>query len=575
MAGQLLEPQRFALIVGNGLGYTGSSLPALGTPCNDIEAVAGSLKEMGWTDVVTACDLTASEMRSRIYDFTSKVVRTERAFGLLYFSGHAVEINGTNYLFGKDANIDTDVEVRTALENPEASLFGDSAVNIDFEINRLNNGWGRGVLVVLDACRDNPIIDAMQAAGITGIRYPTKTSNATGVMYAFATADGARAPGGLPGSVSLYTKVWAEHIVREGREKELSILANRVNTDMRRRTRNKQRPDTGGSLLSPPFFCIAGCPSTVDQWASYGGQFYSGGHEVGAVDSTVERPSGVEDQRGDNRLGRVASLMPDQPVLVASADSADAQEAQSDVSGQDQSAAPIQTIRTDVFWCDGDDLADERHDRADRVADVISTIKGPMSGIVPGPVRVRVLPKKVNAQDRYKLNDDVVYHDRGARGEKTWAEILSQKVQTATGQVLEVRQTDLYSLNYTSVFVCDGALASRVRARVYVQVSHETQREMADKISRYISKQVPKATLSTGIELRPDAPADTEIRYFADRERPTAVAIGEVMRNLLGHAVPAKFMTGYEASLAGAPVIELWYGKTEDLSQVSIGSSSQ
>lgn len=570
VAGEFLEPQRFALIVGNGIGYTGSGLPALGTPCKDVETVAGSLQQMGWTDVVTACDLKTSDLREKIYNFTTKVVRTKRAFGLFYYSGHAAEINGSNYLFGVDADVDVDQEVSTIKDNPDASLFGESAVNIDFELTRLNNTWGRGVLVILDACRNNPIIDEMQNAGIDGIRYPTKSGNATGVMYAFATSDGAAAPGGPPGSVSFYTRVWADQIEKNGREKEVRTLASRVNTAVRTQTRNRQKPDTGGDLLSPPFFCIAGCPSTADQWASYGGQFYSGGNEVGAADVAVERAVNPDRRGGNVRFGPQASGTKGRSVLVASASDDLVGGVQFATPASEVSKAMTQTIRTDVFWCDGDELADQRRRRAEAIAEIISSIDEPINGMVPGAVRVRVLPKKVNAQDRYKLNDDVVYHDRGAKGELAWVETLNERVSASTGTGLDIRQTDFSSPNYTSVFICDGALGSKVKARVYVQVANGLQTDVADKISVYISQQVPKATLSKGVTVRADSPPQTELRYFAEREEGTANEIGSVMQQLLGHPVPVKFVRGFDRTLAGAPVIELWYGNQESLAQVVI-----
>src|SRR5262249_17942587 len=83
---------RVALVIGNG-AY--KSVPTLPNPPNDAKAVAAALTRSGF-DTILATDLDERGME----DATIKFAREARTadVALFYYSGHALQFNGVNYL---------------------------------------------------------------------------------------------------------------------------------------------------------------------------------------------------------------------------------------------------------------------------------------------------------------------------------------------------------------------------------------------------------------------------------------------------------------------------------------------
>ena len=228
--GKMLEPTRFALVIGNANYNEYGDLPTLGSPCSDdkgvdsdAKVVADALVAADWA-VDTACNLTTDLLEKRIRNFNDKVRREPRAFGIIYFSGHGAEVAGTNYLFGVDAKINEKAELETFKQNPNALLFGGSALPLDETMRQIQPLWGKVVAVFVDACRTNPVLDKLRDEGLNLIRYPSKASEPYNVLYAFSTLAGEPSPDGGLGGVSRYARIMARVInARQPRSKMKSI----------------------------------------------------------------------------------------------------------------------------------------------------------------------------------------------------------------------------------------------------------------------------------------------------------------------------------------------------------------
>ncbi|WP_407062474.1 caspase domain-containing protein [Bradyrhizobium sp. 44] len=130
--------RRVALVLGNS-AY--KSVPKLSNPANDAALVGGMFQKAGfdWIDIRT--DLNASEMRKALRDFGGRARDAEVA--VIYYAGHGIELDGTNYLIPTDAALETDSDVLDETVALDRALF---AVEPAKQLR----------LIILDACRDNP-----------------------------------------------------------------------------------------------------------------------------------------------------------------------------------------------------------------------------------------------------------------------------------------------------------------------------------------------------------------------------------------------------------------------------------
>ena len=88
-----LAGKRVALVIGNS-AY--QNVIPLANPKNDSEAMSAVLKRAGFDVVELKHDLSVSEMRRALRDFSDTV--RDADFAVVYFAGHGIEIDGTNYL---------------------------------------------------------------------------------------------------------------------------------------------------------------------------------------------------------------------------------------------------------------------------------------------------------------------------------------------------------------------------------------------------------------------------------------------------------------------------------------------
>jgi hypothetical protein len=77
-------------------------------PSEDATAMATMLKGAGFDVVQLKRDLKASDMRRALRDFTDDVRDADVA--VVYYAGHGIEINGTNYLVPVDAVLERDTD---------------------------------------------------------------------------------------------------------------------------------------------------------------------------------------------------------------------------------------------------------------------------------------------------------------------------------------------------------------------------------------------------------------------------------------------------------------------------------
>ncbi len=228
--GQAHADKRVALVIGNSAYQNAFKLS---NPGNDASAMADLFRRAGFDVVEARQDLGNLEFKRVARDFTAAARDADIA--VMYFAGHGIEVNGTNYLIPTDARLATDFDVE------------DEALSLDRLVRALEPAR-RLRLIILDACRDNPFVQTMQrsvasravTSGLAKVEPAT-----TDTLIAFAAKAGSTADDGR-GANSPFTTALLKHLTVPGRD--VRIALGYVRDEVIRSTGNKQEPFVYGSL---------------------------------------------------------------------------------------------------------------------------------------------------------------------------------------------------------------------------------------------------------------------------------------------------------------------------------------
>ena len=97
--------ERAALIIGNSQCVQSP----LKNPVNDATDLASALNELGFS-VILKTNSTLEEMKAAISDFGKQL--SSSSVGLFYYAGHAMQINGRNYLLPINCSIESESDVQ-------------------------------------------------------------------------------------------------------------------------------------------------------------------------------------------------------------------------------------------------------------------------------------------------------------------------------------------------------------------------------------------------------------------------------------------------------------------------------
>ena len=142
--GPALADKRVALVVGISKYQ---HVPQLTNPARDADAVAALLKQAGFDVVNNQRDLGIVDLRRVIREFSE--TSRDADIAVVYYAGHGIEVDGTNYLVPADAKLASDFDIE------------DETISLDRVLKALE-GTRRLQLVILDACRDNPFSNTMK-----------------------------------------------------------------------------------------------------------------------------------------------------------------------------------------------------------------------------------------------------------------------------------------------------------------------------------------------------------------------------------------------------------------------------
>jgi peptidoglycan hydrolase-like protein with peptidoglycan-binding domain len=224
--------RRVALVVGNA-GY-GPKVGPLRNPANDATDIAAALRDVGF-DVALRLDVDRDQLRRAVIDFGRSLQKG--GVGLFYFSGHAVQLDGRNYMIPLGAEVE------------HADYVGLETVDIDEVLARMGAADNRLNIVILDACRNNPFKGIFRAP----VRGLAQTRAPTGTFIAYAAAPGALARDGTSGSRnSPYTAALLRSMQEPGLR--LEDVFKRVRLAVLTNTDGFQTPWTGSSITGDFYF---------------------------------------------------------------------------------------------------------------------------------------------------------------------------------------------------------------------------------------------------------------------------------------------------------------------------------
>jgi len=233
------QERRTALVIGNG-SYKSAPLR---NPANDARDMAKALRSLGFS-VTHKQNATQREIETAIRKFGESL--RKGGVGLFYYAGHGLQVNGINYIIPLGAEIREETEVK--YEAVDARRVLDAMYNAGNAFN----------IVILDACRDNPLARSFRS-GSSGL---ARMDAPKGTIVAYSTSPGNVAFDGK-GRNSPYTAALLEYMDDGG------LTIEQVFKKCRRRiysaTNGKQIPWESTSLTGDFFFTAKGADNRFNE----------------------------------------------------------------------------------------------------------------------------------------------------------------------------------------------------------------------------------------------------------------------------------------------------------------------
>ncbi len=186
----LLNAKKIALLIGN----NDYSFQPLDNPLHDVDGIYKTLKEIGFkeSNIKVLKNASKTTMENALANFAQRATTAEIA--LIYFSGHGMQVNNINYMFPARTTATKPIHLRGLVD---LNYFIESATSAKYGI------------VLVDACRDNPLVKYFQNGkhkGSTAKKGLGQVTPKTGqVVIGFATSAGDTADDGN-GDMSPYAK---------------------------------------------------------------------------------------------------------------------------------------------------------------------------------------------------------------------------------------------------------------------------------------------------------------------------------------------------------------------------------
>ena len=228
------EEPRTALLIANGDYVHFGRLP---NPVPEARALGDALKKLGF-DVTLVADAGRERMLDALADYETKL-RDRRGVAFFHYGGHAVQVGGKNYLIPADADIPDERRVPTRTVDLDEVMAGLQAAGSDTSI------------VVLDACRDNPLPASSGRSASRGLVVVGLKPKNSVIVYS--------AEAGTKALDGVFTPALIRHIGRQGLS--LSEVLQNVRREVYEKTGGIQTPGEYNQLFGSVY--LAGSPGAA------------------------------------------------------------------------------------------------------------------------------------------------------------------------------------------------------------------------------------------------------------------------------------------------------------------------
>lgn len=191
------DPSRkIALVIGV---KSYQNVPPLKNTINDAKSMAAILKERGFVVTELYDPQTKRDMQDAIRKHLSLIQGQTNTAGLIYYSGHGMQVDGINYLIPTSAN----PQIKADLD--------EECLKMDYVMAAIEEAGNPLNIFILDACRNNPFRSFSRAAqpGLSQVSAPK------GSYIVYATAANSVASDGT-GENGLFTSKLLKYISAPG-----------------------------------------------------------------------------------------------------------------------------------------------------------------------------------------------------------------------------------------------------------------------------------------------------------------------------------------------------------------------
>lgn len=238
VCGAAAAEKRLALVIGNS-AYVHAA--PLANPLNDARTMTAALKATGF-EVIEAIDADKLRLDGALRSFAAKLAGADVA--LFFYAGHGLQLGMQNYLVPVDAKLASERDLEF------------EAVRLDFVMRQMEiDREGKTSIVILDACRDNPLArNLARSMGTRSVgigRGLAAASTGLGTFIAYATQPGNVALDG-DGTNSPFTAALAKHMRVKNRNLAATMIE--VRKDVVAATGGKQVPWDHSALTAEFYF---------------------------------------------------------------------------------------------------------------------------------------------------------------------------------------------------------------------------------------------------------------------------------------------------------------------------------
>ncbi len=210
-----------------------SNFPKLASPKTDALVLADSLRKLGFATRLVE-NASREQMLDEIKGFEDRLKNT-RGVAFFHFGGHGIQVDGSNYLIPADADI------------PDERRVSTRAVELNEVMGALDASGSEVNIVVLDACRDNPLPSSSTRSATRGLAVVGSKPKNSIVIYA--------AEAGSKANDGLFTPILARELTRPGIS--LSEIMTRVRKAVHEQSSGTQIPGEYNQLFEQVYLGVS------------------------------------------------------------------------------------------------------------------------------------------------------------------------------------------------------------------------------------------------------------------------------------------------------------------------------